>query len=134
MCAQMSLTAPERETSSAPANLRSASETGTGFEIPPPTFGFAASACAAAAAGFLAPAAGDMRKRHPRNTLATAAIVAGASHSYSLSALASRIGREGRRPGFRVTDSCDFVSGNRKGWGVGAERPTAFAPRTSRLC
>jgi hypothetical protein len=88
MCAQMSLTAPERETSSAPANLRSASETGIGFEIPPFTFGFVACAPAAAATGFLA---GDMRKRHPWKTLATAAIVA-----QFASALASRIAREGR--------------------------------------
>jgi hypothetical protein len=95
MWAQMSLMASERATSGAPpANLRNSSETGIGFVIPVGSLGFvvaasvflATAAAAAAAPAFLAadalaPAAGDIRKRDPRKTLAAAAILRRGSSS-----------------------------------------------------
>jgi hypothetical protein len=109
MWAQMSFTAWERATSGAPpANLLNSADTGIGFEIPVGTLGsvdgalvrflVAAAAAALAPAALPVPAAGDMRKRDPRKTLATAAISVG----FLLArALVSRIGwRGGRRGGF----------------------------------
>jgi hypothetical protein len=92
MWAQMSLMASERATSGAPpANLRNSSETGIGFVIPVGSLGFvvaasvflatAAAAPAFLAADALAPAAGDIRKRDPRKTLAAAAILRRGSSS-----------------------------------------------------
>lgn len=105
MWSQMSLMAWERAISGAPpANLRNSSETGIGFVIPLFTLGFlveAALAPAAAPPAFLAPAAGDIRKRDPRKNLATAAIALGVLRAR---ALASRIvdGGEEGLGGFRV--------------------------------
>lgn len=79
MWAQTILMALPREISGVPpANRQRASETGIGRMIPRISFAAAASALVTcAAAGFLPPAAaGDMRTRHPRKSLAAAADIA----------------------------------------------------------
>jgi hypothetical protein len=100
MWAQTSLMASERATSRAPpANLRNASETGIGFVIPAGALGFVEAA-------FLAPAAaaGDIRRRDPRKTLAIS-VRRTSSHARSFRGLdGGEGGEEGFWWGFRVTD------------------------------